>query len=76
MRNHRYYTKKEIGIQTFMKMIPEQWRMASFNGDSKDARVNVLFINMDYGIGFGIWLYLSLYYGKSGFMENLTYPNI
>ncbi len=36
------------------------------NGDSKDAR-NVLFINMDYGIGLGILIDGKLYYGKSGF---------
>ena len=59
--------QKEIGIQTFIENDSRAMAYGEFcNGDSKDAR-NVLFINMDYGIGLGILIDGKLYYGKSGF---------
>lgn len=59
--------QKEIGIQTFIENDSRAMAYGEFcNGDTKDAR-NVLFINMDYGIGLGILIDGKLYYGKSGF---------
>ncbi len=59
--------QKEIGIQTFIENDSRAMAYGEFcNGDSKGAR-NVLFINMDYGIGLGILIDGKLYYGKSGF---------
>ncbi len=59
--------QKELGIQTFIENDSRAMAYGEFcNGDSKDAR-NVLFINMDYGIGLGILIDGKLYYGKSGF---------
>ena len=59
--------QKEIGIQTFIENDSRAMAYGEFcNGDSKDA-CNVLFINMDYGIGLGILIDGKLYYGKSGF---------
>ena len=59
--------QKEIGIQTFIENDSRAMAYGEFcNGDSKDAR-NVLFVNMDYGIGLGILIDGKLYYGKSGF---------
>ena len=59
--------QKEIGIQTFIENDSRAMAYGEFcNGESKDAR-NVLFINMDYGIGLGILIDGKLYYGKSGF---------
>lgn len=59
--------QKEIGIQTFIENDSRSMAYGEFcNGESKDAR-NVLFINMDYGIGLGILIDGKLYYGKSGF---------
>jgi glucokinase-like ROK family protein len=59
--------QKEIGIQTFIENDSRAMAYGEFcNGDTGDAR-NVLFINMDYGIGLGILIDRKLYYGKSGF---------
>jgi glucokinase-like ROK family protein len=59
--------QKELGIQTFIENDSRAMAYGEFcNGDSKDAR-NVLFVNMDYGIGLGILIDGKLYYGKSGF---------
>ncbi|GAB2808607.1 ROK family transcriptional regulator [Ferruginibacter profundus] len=59
--------QKEIGIQTYIENDSRAMAYGEFcNGDSKDAR-NVLFVNLDYGIGLGILIEGKLYYGKSGF---------
>lgn len=59
--------QKELGIQTFIENDSRAMAYGEFcNGDTKDAR-NVLFVNMDYGIGLGILINGKLYYGKSGF---------
>ena len=59
--------QKAIGIKTFIENDSRAMAYGEFcKGDNKDAR-NVLFINMDYGIGLGILIDGKLYYGKSGF---------
>jgi glucokinase-like ROK family protein len=59
--------QKELGIQTFIENDSRAMAYGEFcNGDAKEAR-NVLFVNMDYGIGLGILINGELYYGKSGF---------
>ena len=59
--------QKELGIQTFIENDSRAMAYGEFcNGDTKNAR-NVLFVNMDYGIGLGILINGKLYYGKSGF---------
>ena len=59
--------QKEIGIQTFIENDSRAMAYGEFcSGDAKDAR-NVLFVNIDYGIGLGILIDGKLYYGKSGF---------
>ncbi len=59
--------QKEIGIQTFLENDSRAMAYGEFcNGDVKNAQ-NVLFVNIDYGIGLGILIDGKLYYGKSGF---------
>ena len=59
--------QKEIGIPTFLENDSRAMAYGEFcNGDVKDSR-NVLFVNIDYGIGLGILIDGKLYYGKSGF---------
>ncbi len=59
--------QNEIGIQTFIENDSRAMAYGEFcSGDTKDAR-NVLFVNIDYGIGLGILIDGKLYYGKSGF---------
>jgi glucokinase-like ROK family protein len=59
--------QKEIGIPTFLENDSRAMAYGEFCfGEVKSAR-NVLFINIDYGIGLGILIDGKLYYGKSGF---------
>ena len=59
--------QKEIGIPTFLENDSRAMAYGEFCfGEVKNAR-NVLFVNIDYGIGLGILIDGKLYYGKSGF---------
>jgi len=59
--------QQEIGIQTFIENDSRAMAYGEFSsGEASNAR-NVLFINLDYGIGLGILIDGKLYYGKSGF---------
>lgn len=59
--------QKEIGIPTFLENDSRAMAYGEFcNGEVKNAQ-NVLFVNIDYGIGLGILIDGKLYYGKSGF---------
>ncbi len=59
--------QKEIEIPTFLENDSRAMAYGEFcNGDVNNSR-NVLFVNMDYGIGLGILIEGKLYYGKSGF---------
>lgn len=56
-----------IGIPTYLENDSRAAAYAEFcNGIVKDEK-NVLFLNLDYGIGVGIMMNGQLYYGKSGF---------
>ena len=59
--------QKEIGIRTFLENDSRSMAYGEFCcGEINNAR-NVLFVNIDYGIGLGILIDGKLYYGKSGF---------
>ena len=59
--------QKEIGIHTFLENDSRSMAYGEFCcGEINNAR-NVLFVNIDYGIGLGILIDGKLYYGKSGF---------
>ncbi len=59
--------QKEIGIRTFLENDSRAMAYGEFCcGEINNAR-NVLFVNIDYGIGLGILIDGKLYYGKSGF---------
>ena len=59
--------EKEIGIQTFLENDSRAMAYGEFcNGEVNNAK-NVLFVNIDYGLGLGILIDGKLYYGKSGF---------
>lgn len=56
-----------IGIPTYLENDSRAAAYGEFcNGIVKDEK-NVLFLNLDYGIGVGIMMNGQLYYGKSGF---------
>lgn len=61
------YFEQELGISTFLENDTKALSYAEFNsGIIKDEK-NVLFVNIDNGIGLGILINNSIYYGKSGF---------
>jgi glucokinase-like ROK family protein len=59
--------QKTIGIPTFLENDSRAMAYGEFYGGEMTGARNVLFVNIDYGIGLGIMLEGKLYYGKSGF---------
>ncbi len=60
-----------LGIHTFLENDSRAMAYGEFcSGAVKDER-NVLFVNLDHGIGMGIMVNGQLYYGKSGFAGEL-----
>ncbi|MDB5206565.1 MAG: transcriptional regulator [Flavisolibacter sp.] len=63
--------EERIGISTFLENDSRAMAYGEFCcGDVNNER-NVLFVNMDYGIGLGILVDGKVYYGKSGFSGEL-----
>lgn len=61
------YFEQEIGISTFLENDTKALSYAEFNSGIIKNEKDVLFINIDNGIGLGILINNSVYYGKSGF---------
>ncbi len=60
-----------VGIHTYLENDSRAMAYGEFcNGIVKDEK-NVLFVNIDHGIGMGIMVNGQLYYGKSGFAGEL-----
>jgi len=59
--------EKEIGIQTFIENDSRAMAYGEFFSGAVSNEKNVLFVNMDYGVGLGILIDGKVYYGKSGF---------
>lgn len=59
--------EKEIGIQTFIENDSRAMAYGEFFNGAVSNEKNVLFVNMDYGVGLGILIDGKVYYGKSGF---------
>lgn len=61
------FLESELGVKAFLENDSRAMAYGEFNaGVVRDER-NVLFLNMDYGLGMGIMINSHLYYGKSGF---------
>lgn len=59
--------ESNLGIKVFLENDSRAMAFGEFSmGVVKDEK-NVLFLNLDYGLGMGIMLNSQLYYGKSGF---------
>jgi glucokinase-like ROK family protein len=56
-----------IGIKVFLENDSRAMAYGEFSSDVTIDKNNVLFLNLDYGLGMGILLNGQLYYGKSGF---------
>ena len=59
--------EKELGIKTFLENDSRAMAYGEFNAGVVKEEKNVVFLNMDYGIGMGVMINSQLYYGKSGF---------
>src|SRR5690606_7337637 len=59
--------EEKVAIHTFLENDSRAMAYAEFNTDIVKGEKNVLFLNIDRGIGTGIMINGQLYYGKSGF---------
>lgn len=59
--------EQRIGIKTFLENDSRAMAYGEFYCGAVTTEKNVLFVNMDYGIGVGIMIDGKVYYGKSGF---------
>jgi glucokinase-like ROK family protein len=63
--------KTRLGIKVFLENDSRAMAYGEFCFGVVSNEKNVLFVNMDYGIGLGILVEGKLYYGKSGFSGEL-----
>jgi len=56
-----------LGIKVFLENDSRAMAYGEFSSGVVKDEKNVLFLNLDYGLGMGIMLNSQLYYGKSGF---------
>ncbi|WP_256012356.1 ROK family transcriptional regulator [Desertivirga xinjiangensis] len=56
-----------LGIKVFLENDSRAMAFGEFSSGVVNDEKNVLFLNLDYGLGMGIMLNSQLYYGKSGF---------
>lgn len=59
--------EKRLGIKTFLENDSRAMAYGEFCCGNVNNEKNVLFVNIDYGIGLGILIDGKVYYGKSGF---------
>lgn len=59
--------EQRIGIRTFLENDSRAMAYGEFCCGAVSSERNVLFVNMDYGIGLGVLVDGKVYYGKSGF---------
>lgn len=59
--------ESDIGIRTFLENDTRAMAYGEFKAGVVAHEKNVVYINLDYGIGLGIMIEGKLYYGKSGF---------
>lgn len=61
------YFEQEVGINTFLENDTKALSYAEFSSGVIKNEKDVLFVNIDTGIGLGIFINNNIYYGKSGF---------
>ncbi len=59
--------ESRIGIKVFLENDSRAMAFGEFSSGTVNNEKNVLFLNLDYGIGMGVMINSQLYYGKSGF---------
>ena len=61
------FIQNKIGIKTFLENDSRAMAFGEFYFGEVKTEKNVLFVNVDYGVGLGILINSEIYYGKSGF---------
>ncbi|MBL0882109.1 MAG: ROK family protein [Chitinophagaceae bacterium] len=61
------YIENKVGITTYLENDSRAMAFGEFMCGELNNEKNVLFVNIDYGIGLGILIDGKVYYGKSGF---------
>lgn len=59
--------EKELNITTFLENDSRAMAYGEFNSGLVKEEKDVLFLNLDHGLGMGVMINSQLYYGKSGF---------
>ncbi len=59
--------ESKIGIRVFLENDSRSMAYGEFSSGIVNGEKDVLFLNLDYGIGLGIMINGQLYYGKSGY---------
>ena len=59
--------EKKLGLRVFIENDSRAMAFGEYTNGIVHDEKNVLFLNMDYGLGLGIVINSELYYGKSGF---------
>ena len=59
--------ESEIGLKTFLENDSRAMAYGEFNAGIVNGEKNVIYLNLDHGLGMGLMINSQLYYGKSGF---------
>lgn len=68
--------EQEVGIRVFLENDSRAMAYGEFCAGVVEKEKNVLFLNLDFGIGVGIMIDGQLYYGKSGYAGELGHVPI
>ncbi|GAB3967191.1 ROK family transcriptional regulator [Spirosoma terrae] len=68
--------EQEVGIRVFLENDSRAMAYGEFCAGVVEKEKNVMFLNLDYGIGVGIMIDGQLYYGKSGYAGELGHVPI
>ncbi|WP_338868692.1 ROK family protein [Spirosoma sp. SC4-14] len=68
--------EQEVGIRVFLENDSRAMAYGEFCAGVVEKEKNVLFLNLDFGIGVGIMIDGHLYYGKSGYAGELGHVPI
>lgn len=63
--------ENELGLKTYLENDSRAMAYGEFNSGAVEDEKNVLFLNLDYGLGMGMMINREIYYGKSGFSGEL-----
>ncbi|EDM36133.1 putative xylose repressor [Pedobacter sp. BAL39] len=63
--------ENELGLKTYLENDSRAMAYGEFNSGAVEDEKNVLFLNLDYGLGMGMMINKEIYYGKSGFSGEL-----